>query len=65
MNNYFKKAEEIGLSIHNMILPLIKPIQPMALQNCVDLSSLKEHNKKYLKTLFKKYTDYCKKDLFQ
>jgi integrase len=63
MNSYFKKAEEIGQHIHNMILPLIKPIQPMTLQNYVGLSSLKEHNKKYLRSLFKKYTDYCKKDL--
>ena len=31
MNSYFKKAEEIGQHIHNMILPLIKPIQPMTL----------------------------------
>ena len=62
-NNYFKQAEEIGSQIHNLIIPLVKPIQPLTLQKYVDLSTIKGHNKKYLKNLFRKYLDFCKENL--
>ena len=60
---YFKQAQEVGQQIHNLIIPLVKPIQPMTLQKYVDLSTIKPHNKKYLKSLFNKYVEYCRKDL--
>ncbi len=63
MTNYVKQAQEIGQQIHNIILPLIKPIQPMTFEKYVDLSTISAHNKKYLKNLFQKYLDYCKKYL--
>ena len=60
---YFKQAQDIGQHIHNIIIPLIKPIQPMTLDKYVDLSTIKPHDRKYLKGLFKRYIDYCTKDL--
>ena len=63
INNYFKQAQDIGSQIHNLIIPLIRPIQPLTLDKYVDLSTIKGHNKRYLKTLFKKYIDYCKENL--
>ena len=63
INNYFKQAEDIGAQIHNLIVPLIRPIQPLTLDKYVDLSPIKGHNKRYLKTLFKKYIYYCKENL--
>ena len=35
----------------------------MTLETYIELSSLKEHNKIYLKNLFRKYVDSFKKDL--
>lgn len=63
MNNYFKQSQKIGQQLHNIILPLLKPAKPMTLETYIELSSLKDHNKIYLKNLFKKYLDFCKKDL--
>lgn len=63
MTAYFKQSQDIGQKIHNLILPLIKPIQPMTLDKYIDLSTIKGHNKKYLKSLFKKYLDYCKENI--
>ena len=43
INNYFKQAKDIGAQIHNLIIPLIRPIQPLALDKYVDLSTIKGH----------------------
>ena len=63
MNNFFKQSQEIGQQLHNIILPLLKHAKPMTLETYIELSSLKEHNKIYLKNLFRKYVDSFKKDL--
>ena len=63
MNIYFKQSQEFNQQIHNLIIQLVKPIQPMTLQKYIDLSTIKPHNKKYLKSLFNKYVEYCRKDL--
>ena len=60
---YYKQAQDIGQHIHNLIILLVKPIQTMTLDKYVDLSTIKPHDKKYLKGLFKIYIDYCTKDL--
>ena len=52
MNNFFKQSQEIGQQLHNIILPLLKPAKPMTLETYIELSSLKEHNKIYLKKSF-------------
>ena len=53
-NNYFKQSKEIGTQINNLIIQLVKSIQPFILEKYIDLSTIKGHNKKYLKHLFKK-----------
>lgn len=63
INNYFKQAQEIGMQMNNLIIPLVKQIQPLTLEKNIDLSTIKGHNKKYLKNLFKKYINYCKQNL--
>ena len=55
MNNFFKQSQEIGQQLHNIILPLLKSAKALTLETYIELSSLKEHNKIYLKNLFKKY----------
>ena len=60
---YFKQAQDICQHIHNIIIPLVKAIQPMTLDKYVDLSTIKSHNKKYLKGLFKRYIDDYTKNL--
>lgn len=60
---YFKQAPSIGHKIHNLIINLVKPIQPMTLEKYAELSTIKGHNKKYLKGLFQRYINYCKENL--
>lgn len=63
MSCYFKQAQSIGHKIHKLIRNLVKPIQPMTLEKYAELSTIKGHNKKYLKGLFKRYINYCKENL--
>lgn len=35
----------------------------MTLEKYIDLSTIQEHNKTYLKSLFRRYIEYCEKDL--
>ena len=63
INNYFQQAQQIGNQIHNLIIPLVKPIQPLTLEKYIDLSTIRGHNKNYLKNLFRKYINYCKENL--
>lgn len=60
---YFKQAQSIGNKVHNLIINLVKPIQPMTLEKYADLSKIKGHNKKYLQSLFKRYINFCKENL--
>ncbi len=49
MSCYFKQAQSIGHKIHNLIINSAKPIQSMTLEKYAELSTIKGHNKKYLK----------------
>ena len=43
---YFKQAQSIGNKVHNLVINLVRPIQPMTLEKYADLSTIKGHNKK-------------------
>ncbi len=61
MTAYFKQSKDIGQQIHNLIFQLIKLMQQMTLEKYIELSTIKGHNKKYLKSLLNQYLDYYKK----
>lgn len=63
MSSYFKQTQDFGQKVHNLIILLIKPMQPMTLERYIDLSPIKGHNKKYLKGLLKRYIEFCKENI--
>ena len=63
MTAYFKQSKDIGQQIHNLIFQLIKLMQQMTLEKYIELSTIKGHNKKYLKSLLNQYLDKYPLDL--
>ena len=52
---YFNQAQSIGNKVHNLVINLVKPIQPMTLEKYADLSIIKGHKKNVYKVYLKIY----------